>query len=1035
MPISYVYTGQPMNGTANDDFFIAYKGSTGTDNNTVNGNGGDDLVVADSSDTWIPNASYLNGTIGSAFNLETLTGTWTTAENQMFGNWTTPHTTVMAEATIGQSEYYRVSVGAGQQITIDIDFASQTAIGSPRDLVVELQDSLGNVIATADDSLVTDGGLGSNPSTPGSASSYDPYLQYTVANAGIYYINVRPFGGGPGSTFTENNTFVLNLSVTGHAVAATNPVQGNDTVDGGEGNDTILGQGGADTLSGGLGDDRIDGGSGGDIVSGGEGNDTLSGGDGSEENIHGDDGDDTLISGGEGHYYGNAGNDLVLAGTTAGVNEVLDGGADIDTLDTRTWNGAYVINLADGTSNFGELFLNFENLITGNGEDTITGTDTANVITTNGGIDVVNAFAGDDVVAGGAGGDTLDGGADIDILNYRVSSGAITVDLATGSASGGHAAGDTISNFEGVWGSVLGDTLTGTGGNNELRGFEGSDTLVGGVGNDILDGGLNDDTMTGGLGDDLYYMDSPSDTIIELAGEGTDTLAVGFTYVLANGSTLENLAAIAPAATTAINLTGNSGVNSIVGNAGANVLDGKAGADAMSGLGGDDGYFVDNAGDTVTEGAADGALDRIYASVSYTMGAGVYAERLFTTNNAGTTAINLTGNELANTIYGNAGGNVLNGAAGADTLAGLGGNDFYYVDNAGDVVIEAAAAGSDRILASVTYAMGAGVHVELLTTTDSAGATAINLSGNEVGNTIIGNAGANVLDGKGGGDGMIGLGGDDWYYVDSASDAVTEAVGGGANDRVLASVSYTLGAGVQVERLTTANNGGTTAINLTGNEIVNVVYGNAGANVIDGKAGADTMFGFGGDDSFYVDNVADVVVEGAAEGALDWILASVSYTMGAGVHVERLLTSNNNGVAAINLTGNELANTIYGNAGANVLDGKGGADLLAGLAGADTFAFTTALGGGNIDAISGFAAADDTIRLENAVFTGLAAGALAAGAFASGAAATQADDRIIYNGATGALLFDVDGVGGAAAVQFATLSTGLALTAADFVVI
>jgi serralysin len=69
------------------------------------------------------------------------------------------------------------------------------------------------------------------------------------------------------------------------------------------------------------------------------------------------------------------------------------------------------------------------------------------------------------------------------------------------------------------------------------------------------------------------------------------------------------------------------------------------------------------------------------------------------------------------------------------------------------------------------------------------------------------------------------------------------------------------------------------------------------------------------------------------------------------------------------------------------------------------------------------------------VFTGLAAGALAPGAFRTGAAAADADDRILYNSASGALLFDVDGVGGAAAVQFATLSTGLVMTASDFTVI
>src|SRR5262245_2642010 len=197
MAISYLYTGEPMNGTSNDDFFIAYKGSTATDNNTINGNDGDDLVIADSSDTWIPGQSYLNGSIADAFNLDTLTGTWTTAENELFGDWTIPHTTVMAEATIGQSEFYRVQIGAGQQITVDVDYGSSTPVGVPIDLVVELQDFLGNVIVVADDSLVTDGGRGSFPPVVGAASSYDPYLTYTVATAGAYYINVRPFGSGP----------------------------------------------------------------------------------------------------------------------------------------------------------------------------------------------------------------------------------------------------------------------------------------------------------------------------------------------------------------------------------------------------------------------------------------------------------------------------------------------------------------------------------------------------------------------------------------------------------------------------------------------------------------------------------------------------------------------------------------------------------------------------------------------------------------------------------------------------------------------
>jgi Ca2+-binding RTX toxin-like protein len=251
---------------------------------------------------------------------------------------------------------------------------------------------------------------------------------------------------------------------------------------------------------------------------------------------------------------------------------------------------------------------------------------------------------------------------------------------------------------------------------------------------------------------------------------------------------------------------------------------------------------------------------------------------------------------------------------------------------------------------------------------------------------------------------------------------------------VLTSVSYALNPSAEIEVLTTSNNAGTGAINLTGNALANTIYGNAGANVLDGRGGTDTLVGFGGDDRYYVDNAGDVVSE-AAGGGNDRVLASVSYTLSAAAQVELMTTANNAGTTAIDLTGNGFANTIYGNAGANVLDGKGGADVLVGLEGADRFAFTTALGGGNVDTVSGFSVADDTIVLENAVFAGLATGALEAGAFATGAAASQADDRIVYNGATGALLFDADGSGAGAAVQFATLAGGLALTSADVLVI
>ena len=97
--------------------------------------------------------------------------------------------------------------------------------------------------------------------------------------------------------------------------------------------------------------------------------------------------------------------------------------------------------------------------------------------------------------------------------------------------------------------------------------------------------------------------------------------------------------------------------------------------------------------------------------------------------------------------------------------------------------------------------------------------------------------------------------------------------------------------------------------------------------------------------------------------------------------------------------------------------------------------FSTALGAGNVDTIQGFVALDDVILLDDAIFIGLASGELAAGAFRLGTSAQDADDRILYDAATGNLFFDADGNGNGAAVQFATLQGAPAITASEFTVI
>ena len=363
-------------------------------------------------------------------------------------------------------------------------------------------------------------------------------------------------------------------------------------------------------------------------------------------------------------------------------------------------------------------------------------------------------------------------------------------------------------------------------------------------------------------------------------------------------------------------------------------------------------------------------------------------------------------------------------------MYGLAGDDWYFVDTASDQAIEADGGGNDRIFASVGYTLYEGSSIEILSTNDQSGTAAINLYGNAVGNTLYGNAGANILDGRGGADVMYGLGGDDWYLVDNASDQAIESPGGGA-DRIFASVDYTLYEGSSIEILSTNDNSGTAAINLYGNAVANTLYGNNGANILDGRGGADTIYGLGGNDWFYIDNTNDEVIEFTSGGS-DRVLASVTYTLAAGSEVEILSTNDNGATAAIDLTGNEIANTLIGNAGANVLNGGGGNDVLYGLGGADMFAFSTAPGTGNVDVIADFQAGLDKIALDDAIFSGIAN---LAAAFRIGAAAQDADDRIIYNPTTGALFYDADGNGAGAAIQFATLSNAPTIGAGDFIVI
>jgi Ca2+-binding RTX toxin-like protein len=454
---------------------------------------------------------------------------------------------------------------------------------------------------------------------------------------------------------------------------------------------------------------------------------------------------------------------------------------------------------------------------------------------------------------------------------------------------------------------------------------------------------------------------------------------------------------------------GTAGADTIIGGLGNDTLRGRAGSDTLDGGAGNDTADWRDATASIvfTLNASGGGTT---ASV-----AGIGIDTLISIEN-------LIGGAANDTLTGNNEANVLNGGLGDDRMTGGNGDDTYVLNSAGDATIETATGGTgDTTIASITHALR--VNIEKLVL---AGTGNFNGTGNTLDNTITGNSGTNILNGLAGVDAMFGRAGNDTYYVDNLGDTVSEA-GGSGIDTVRSTVNFLLGADVEKLYLLGTATGG------TGNALSNFIYGNASNNVIDGKAGADRLYGGNGNDTYKVDSTGDLVFEttaGAPGGSADTVQSSVNYTLTT--NVERLTLT---GTGNVNATGNTVANIVTGNTGNNFIDGKLGSDTLTGGGGGDQFLFTTALGASNIDTITDFDTANDFIRLENAIFTGLATGFLASTAFVIGAAAADSSDRIIYNSATGALLFDSDGTGAAAARQFAIIGTGLGLSSGDFFVI
>jgi Ca2+-binding RTX toxin-like protein len=1038
----------------------------GTEVDTLSGGAGDDLIFAGYGDNvdggdqdWNGDSLYISfqgaaSGVDADFSGGTLTvggGTITGIENVIYVEGSNYDDYINT-----QSPGAYVYAGAGQLLGLD---GNDTLIAGDNIELVDGGNGDDTIYTSSTVTTVAIGGVGNDTIYSfGETHGGDGNDTIVLGETYSYYSIVT--GDAGDDTITGN---LQDDRISGG--------DGADTIDGGDGNDTLYSDvssstydpwsGFYPTLDHGTDVDTLIGGSGNDIIFAGYGDNVDGGNDDYGDSLYisfqgatsGVDADfsqgtitvgggtitgiefvvyvegsnfddyintritsDSGVSLGAGDLLGFDGNDTLIAGPDI---RIVDGGNGDDTIYSAY--GIMYGSIAYGGSGNDTIYASGE-AHGGDGADAIVGTDTNDAIFSgnqqfvweydNGTErDTIMAGAGDDIVSAGYG-DDVDGGEGTDglFLSFGGASAGVTFDSASLASGPLVIGGGTIQNFEAVGavrGSEFGDHITvarpddqltvdGAGGDDAItvsgnvisvEGGDGNDAISieggssftdGGAGNDqieilagtaVVQGGDGDDVVrvyggfaeaTGGEGYDIFWSGSDADTFE--GGDGGNLVdyqlsAVAVTVNLVNGTASDGdrLFNIDDAYGTAFNDT-------ITGNATANFLAGRDGNDTLTGGDGDD---------------------------------------------------QLKGGNGDDTLVGGNGNDFLIGDAGSDHMTGGTGDDIYLVDSAGDVVTELTNAGTDAVVSSFTYTLGANIENGTLT-----GNAAINLTGNDLDNDLIGNADANVLTGGGGsdwlngGDGadtMIGGAGNDTYLVQNVGDTITEVRRGGT-DQVYAGVNYALAAGCQVEKMFVLGNDGT---NLTGNELAQAIRGNAADNVLTGLGGADTLTGGGGNDTFafgtgggkdivtdfssgdvlkisgytaaqsVVQSGTSVIVTFSRSDMITLLNTDVA-TVQAGLQFDSsggggggggsggatdgddTLTGTTRNDTLHGLGGNDVisglagSDSLFGDAGNDTLRGGLGADTLTGGTGADLFVFEA--GGGN-DKITDFVSGVDKIDL------------------------------------------------------------------------
>ncbi|MFI0847211.1 hypothetical protein [Mesorhizobium sp. IMUNJ 23232] len=621
----------------------------------------------------------------------------------------------------------------------------------------------------------------------------------------------------------------------------------------------------------------------------------------------------------------------------------------------------------------------------------------------------------------------LQGNDQINIIHVDDSGGGqLDFDYFSPGQAYGNQGDDFLRSFD------FGDMLYGDSGNDTIYGGAGCDHLEGGSGHDTIWTGtsewvvnvfdelsatLDGELVWAGTGDDKVYLQNADNGDIVHGEDGHDTL-----YLYNSDELISQFSLIAGGSNSGL-VTSSFEVLHYYGGdifeviEGGNEQDwiyGKGGTDLISGWDGDDLLRGDEGADIINGG--DGGDDILGGDEDDVL-RGDAGNDLVRGGNGNDEITDGAGND---DVFGDAGNDTMRTGTGTDTVRGGAGNDVIRED------------GSD-----ITYRSVGGTQIPII-----GGDT---LRGEDGNDNIQGGSGADII--EGGNDADTLRGGD---HNDTISD-------GAGNDTVFGDAgndTIHTGTGTDTVRGGEGNDiireQGRDVATISGVEVIggDVLHGESGNDDIQGGTGDDDLYGGAGDDILNGGAHGDLLDGGSETDTASYALAS------AGVTASLTNTAINTGyavgdsyVSIENLTGSSfddvlnadnLVNTVNGGIGNDNLKAYRGNDTLTGGAGADNFIFNSELDDAtNVDTITDYSAFADTIQLDNAFFTGLAAGVLATSAFKDIAGGPKdADDRIIYNSGTGNLYYDADGSAAVFGnVKFAVLDGTPTLTAADFVVI